>query len=227
MTDQLFVVAASVGRVSRAVCRRGLMAIAIVLAGESAMAQTTASTGEVKAWSFSASAYAYFVPDDRNYVQPTVIADRGPLRLVARYNYEDFNTGSLWMGWNFSMGEELVLEFAPLAGVVFGNTKGIAPGYMASLGWRELELYSESEYVFDTDSSSDSFFYNWSELTLAPAEWFRFGVVMQRTQAYESEREIQRGVLAGGSYRSVDLSAYVFNPDDDRPTVVLALGLEL
>jgi NADH dehydrogenase FAD-containing subunit len=30
--------------------------------------------------------------------------------------------------------------------------------------------------VFDTDDSSESFFYTWSELTLAPVEWFRFGL---------------------------------------------------
>ena len=68
-----------------------------------------------------------------------------------------------------------------LAGV-FGDITGIAPGYKGSLSWSKLELYSEGENVFDTRSTSDSFFCNWSELTLAPAEWFRFGLVTQRTR---------------------------------------------
>ena len=55
-----------------------------------------------------------------------------------------------------------------MLGGVFGNTTGIAPGYKGSLSWWKLELYSEGEYVFDTGDSSESFFYNWSELTLAP-----------------------------------------------------------
>jgi hypothetical protein len=45
----------------------------------------------------------------------------------------------------------------------------------------------------------DSFCYNWSELTVAPVDWFRFDMVTQRTRVYQSEREIQRGVIAGVS----------------------------
>jgi hypothetical protein len=188
--------------------------------------RSDSTEAEREAWSFSASVYAYFVPDDEDYLQPTFVATRDRLRLVARYNYEDFNTGSVWIGWNFSAGHELALEIAPIAGLVFGDTNGIAAGYMGSLSWRKLELYSESELVFDTDNSLDDFFYNWSELTLAPRAWFRFGGVIQKTKAYESDREFQRGVLAGFSYRRADVSTYVFNPDDDEPVVVVALGFE-
>ena len=39
-------------------------------------ATTTPAEADEKAWSFSAFAYTYFVPDDRNYVQPTFTADR-------------------------------------------------------------------------------------------------------------------------------------------------------
>ena len=74
-------------------------------------------------------------------------------------------------------------------------------------------------------NSSDSFFYNWSELTLAPAEWFRFGMVTQRTRVYKTDRDIQRGVLAGFSFKRVSLTGYVLNPDEDKPTFVLAVGL--
>ena len=98
-----------------------------------------------KAWSFSASAYTYFIPDDRNYVQPTFTADRGWLHLEARYNYEALDTGSAWVGYNFSGGEALSWEFTPMIGGVFGDTTGIAPGYKGSLSWWKLELYSEGE----------------------------------------------------------------------------------
>ena len=188
---------------------------------------TTATPPEEddEAWSFAASAYTYFVPDDREYVQPTFTADRGWLHLEARYNYEALDTGSAWAGYNFSGGDTLAWEFTPMIGGVFGDTTGITPGYKGSLGWRKLELYSEGEYVFDTGSSSDSFFYNWSELALAPAEWVRFGLVTQRTRAYHTDRDIQRGLLAGFSFKAVSLTGYVFNPDDDKPTVVLAVAV--
>jgi hypothetical protein len=191
-----------------------------------AQSQPLAIEGEAeKNRSFSASVYTYIVPDDRDYAQPTVTFDRDWLHLEARYNYEDLRTGSVWAGYNFSVGEKLSLEFTPMLGGVFGDTTGIAPGYKGSLSWWKLELYSEGEYVFDTGDSSGSFFYNWSELTLSPVEWLRVGMVTQRTRVYQTDREIQRGLLVGLSYKSVGFTAYVFNPDEGKPTVVLAVGV--
>jgi hypothetical protein len=153
------------------------------------------------------------------------MADRDWLHLEARYNYEALETGSAWIGYNFSVGKKLALEFTPMLGGVFVNTTGIAPGYEGTLSWWKLEFYTEGEYVFDLGDSSGSFFYSWSELSLAPVEWFRFGMVVQRTRVYETAREVQRGLLAGFSYKRVDFTTYVFNPDESQPIVVLALGL--
>ena len=49
-------------------------------------------------------------------------------------------------------------------------------------------------------------------------------VVVQRTKLYETDFEIQRGFLLGFAYKWAELTAYVFDPDDD-PTVVVAVGL--
>jgi hypothetical protein len=180
---------------------------------------------ETEKWSCSATLMGYLVPDSRDYVQPTITADRGWLHLEARYNYEDLETGSTWVGYNFGGGEKLAWEFTPMLGGVFGNTTGIAPGYKGSLSWWKLELYTEGEYVIDTGNASDSFFYTWSELSLAPVEWFRFGLVVQRTKVYATDFDIQRGFLMGFSYKRVDFTTYVFNPDASRPTIVLGLGV--
>jgi hypothetical protein len=159
-------------------------------------------------------------------VQPTVFADRGRLHLEARYNYEDRETGSAWAGYNLSAGDEFALEFTPMLGVVFGNTAGVAPGFKASLSWRELELYSEAEYVVDADNVDDSFFYAWSELTVAPAGRWRAGFVIQRTKAYETAFEIQRGLLLGFHRGRFDVTTYVLNPGES-PVYLLALGAAL
>ena len=175
-------------------------------------------------WTFDASVYTYFLPDEGNYAQPTFATDRGWLHLEARYNYEDLNTGSMWFGYNFSGGETVEWTLTPMFGGVFGQTDGVAPGYKGSLSWRQLELYSEGEYVFDADDSADSFFYNWSEVTFVPADWFRVGLVTQRTRVYQTEREIQRGLLVGFSYKNLEATTYVFNPDDSEPVVVLSVA---
>jgi hypothetical protein len=154
-----------------------------------------------------------------------VTFDHDWLHLEARYDYEDRETGSVWVGYNFSGGDKLAWEFTPMLGGVFGNTDGVAPGYKGSLSWWKLELYSEAEYVFDTGDSADNFFYTWSELSLSPVDWFRFGLVVQRTKLYQTDYDIQRGLLVGLSYKKVDFTTYVFNPDASRPTIVLGLGV--
>jgi hypothetical protein len=183
-----------------------------------AAASTDASR---RAWSVSASAFGYIVPDSANYVQPTVTADRGWLHLEARYNYEDLGTGSVWFGYTFGAGERVAVEVTPMVGAVFGNTDGVAPGFRGSLSWRAVEFSTETEYVLDAADSAASFLYTWSELGLAPADWCRFGLVVQRTKVYKSEFDIQRGFYAGFSHEHADVTAYVFNPDA-HPTVVLA-----
>ncbi len=179
-----------------------------------------------KSWSFSASVYTYIVTDDKTYAQPTITADRSWLHLEARYNSEDLETGSVWMGYNFSVGDKLSLKFTPMLGGVFGHTTGLAPGYKGSVSWWKLALYSEGEYVYVPGARADSFFYNWSELTLSPVDWFRFGIVTQRTRVYASDRDIKRGPLVGFSFKQFDLAAYVLSPDAHNPTVVVAVAVK-
>jgi hypothetical protein len=179
----------------------------------------------VLAWSFSSSLYGYLVPDSRDYVQPTFTADRGWLHLEARYNYENWATGSAWVGYNLEGEGTLSWAFTPMFGGVVGNTTGLAPGYELTLDWWKLELYSEGEYVVDTGDSSRNFFYNWSELSLRPKDWFRVGLATQRTRAYQTDRDIQRGLLAGVTYKQTDFTTYVFNLDEGKPTIVLAVAV--
>jgi hypothetical protein len=153
---------------------------------------------------------------------------RGRPRLAApgaRYNYEDLKTGSVWIGYNWSVGKEVTFELTPMLGGVFGDTKGIAPACKLELGWRDLELSSESEYVFDAGNSSEKFFYTWSELGWAPLDWFRIGFVVQRTKVYKTDFDIQRGFLVGFAYKKASFTTYVFNPDASKPTVVLGVGM--
>jgi len=217
-----------------------VLALVVVLADGNALAGTTTDAPDSKAtstplalskevdenaWSFSASVSTYIVPNDQEYVQPTLTADRGWLHLETRYNYENLETGSAWVGYNFSGGEKLEWEFTPMLGGVFGNTTGIAPGYKFSLAYWKFALSSEGEFVFDAGTSEGSFFYNWSELSISPVDWFRFGLVGQRTRAYQTDVDIQRGLLVGFSYKKMDFTTYVFNLDRDKPTWVFSVAV--
>jgi hypothetical protein len=177
-----------------------------------------------KTWSFFASAYTYIIPDASDYVQPSFSADRERLHLEARYNYEAKKTGSAWIGANFSGGSTVEWELTPIFGVVFGDLDGVAPGYKGSITWRKLSLYSESEYVIDTANTSDSFLYNWSELTYAITDSFRAGLVVQRTRVYQTDRDVQRGIIFGYSYKRAEFTLAIFNPDEDKPTSAFSIG---
>jgi hypothetical protein len=178
------------------------------------------------AWSFAVAGYGYNVPDDQSYFSSTFRADRKWAHLEARYNYEDRKTGSLWIGYNLSFGDKLVLDATPMVGGIFGNTTGVAPGYLFTLSYKRISLYSEGEFVFDTRKSGGNFFYNWNELTYAPTDWFRAGLASQRTRAYQTPLDVQRGLFAGVSYKKVDFTTYVFNFGWTHPTVVLASGFK-
>ena len=177
-------------------------------------------------WSFAAAGYGYIIPDDQSYFSPTFRADRNWVHLEARYNYEDLRTGSIWFGYNLSFGENLVFEATPMVGGVFGNTTGVAPGYLLTLSYKKISLYSEGEFVFDTRNSDSNFFYNWNELTYSPTDWFHFGLASQKTRVYQTPLDVQRGFLAGFSYRRLDFTTYVFNVGWTDPTVLLAIGFK-
>jgi hypothetical protein len=177
-------------------------------------------------WSYSLSSFFYLLPDEGNYAQPTFTADRGWLHLEARYNYESLRTGSAWLGYNFSAGKSLTLEFTPMVGAVFGAATGVAPGYHGTLSWRRLELYSESEYAVATEHRENSFLYNWSQLTFSPVAWLKAGLVVQRTRAYKSDREVQRGFLVGVTYKQLEAAVHVFNVDAGKPACVISVGVE-
>lgn len=202
-----------------------LMGVAALLAFSCALAQESADESDDAAWSFYASVYGYIVPGEDDYLQPTVTADWNELHLEARYNYEGFHTTSIWAGVNFSVGEKVTFEGTGMVGGVYGDTAGIAPGFKATLTWTKLVFYTEAEYLFDSNDSADSYFYAWSELSWAPADWCRVGLAGQRTKVYKTDRDIQRGVLVGFSFKHMDVTAYGFNLDEHSPTAVVALGV--
>lgn len=173
-------------------------------------------------WSFSLTVDGYVVPHAEFYLSPTATADRGWLHLEARYNYEDLETGSIWVGRNFSVGHMLVFEATPMIGGIFGNTTGVAPGYEFSLSYKRLELASSGEYVFDTKNRNGSFFYSWPQLTYSPLDWLQVGAAAQRTKAYHTSLDTQRGLFVGFSHKEVRFTTFLLNPGD--PTLVFELG---
>jgi hypothetical protein len=182
-------------------------------------------------WDYSLTIDGYVIQGQDGYAQPTFTADHKWLHLEARYNYENFHTGSLWAGYNFSWGKTWQFEITPMIGGVFGRTNGIAPGCEASVSWKIVSLSLDNEYVFDTSSKSGNFYYSWPQLTFEPVDWFRFGGVAQHTKVFQTTYDVQRGFFIGfhrklgrEHNKKLEFTTYVFDPGTSSTTVVLEVG---
>ena len=212
----------------------GIIAVASLLLGaatgftqEGGAVSAPTSTADAARWAYSATVSYYSFRNQDDFTLAVATAEKGPLHLEARYNYEAIDSGSLFVGWKFTGGNKLTWELTPILGAVFGQKEGVAPGFEASLAYGIVDFYTESEYVRDTEVKEDSFTYSWNELGLSPLEWMRFGIVTQRSMAYQSDRDIQPGFFAQVIYRKATLGVYVFNPDDnDNRYTVFSLGAE-
>ena len=207
---------------------RAALAVAAYAAPAALRAQAPPSAPAADAetsWEFGLSGALYLLPDDEDFVQPTFRADRGRLHLETRYNYEDRDSVSFFAGANFELGDKVKLALTPMLGGLVGSTDGIVPAFEASLSAGMFEAYAEAEYVFDLGDSSSNYFYMWSELSLWPTEWLRAGMVTQRTRVYKTERDIQRGLLVGFTYKKLDGTVYFFNPGSDDHFTVVSLGV--
>jgi hypothetical protein len=180
---------------------------------------------EENPWEFTAEVNTYIIPDE-SYANPVISADKNHLHLEARYNYEDLDTTSIFAGYNFYAGDAVELTLTPIFGGVFGNSSGVAPGFLLELNYKKLSISSEGEYFFSSDDKEFNFFYSWSEISYSPADWIWFGVAGQRTRAYQTDLEIQRGFLVGVGVRNFSITGYVMNVFFDDVFGVINVGYQ-
>jgi hypothetical protein len=210
--------------------RLTVFAVVVLLTGQILCQETPSSTSATSSgvsanpWEFNLTTDGYIIPNGVSYVDPVLMADRSWLHLEARYNDENLRTGSVWVGYNFSVGKKLELDITPMIGGVFGRTTGIAPGCEASLTYKKLEISVTNEYVFDTRSKSGNFYNTWPQLTYSPWGWLQVGLVAERTRAFQTSLNVQRGFLAGVTHKNWSSTVYVFNAGFTEPTVVLEVG---
>jgi hypothetical protein len=192
----------------------------VVLAGGfHASAQSDSSQ-----WNFSTDVNFYIIPDDF-FVLPVFRADKNKLHLEARYNYEDRETFSGWVGYNFSGGDDVFsYMFTPMLGGVVGLSNGIAPGLEFTITYKNFELYSEMENLFDLQDSENNFYYNWADLTYSPTDWLWLGISGQRTRLYQTDLDIQRGIIVGAGFKNIELTTYSYNIGFDDPFFIITLS---
>lgn len=174
---------------------------------------------------FDVSANNYFMQDDF-HVLPTLKIDVDWLHLEGRYNYEDLQTFSAWIGYNFTGGKKLGYTITPMAGGVFGLSNGIATGLEWQLTYGRFELYSESEYFADPADRANDFYYQWLDFSYSALDWLWLGLSAQRLRIYESDLEIEKGLLLGFGGDSWSVTAYAYSPHLDNRFFMFSIDVQ-
>jgi len=198
-----------------------VVSLIAMIIGNQSFAQDSAASDE-KQWNFGVDANMYFFPDEF-ILLPVFRADKNKLHLEARYNYEDLETFSAWAGYNFTGGKKIEYTITPMIGGVVGLSNGIAPGLEFTFTYKRFEWYAESEYLFEFESNENNFYYMWSDLSYSPKDWLWFGLSGQRTRLYQTDLDIQRGLLIGGALKNWELTGYLYNLGFDDPFVLATL----
>lgn len=199
-----------------------VLSLIAMIIGNQSFAQDAAAPGE-KQWNFGVDANIYFLPDEF-ILLPVFRADKNKLHLEARYNYEDLETFSGWVGYNFSGGNKVEYFITPMIGGVVGLSNGIAPGLEFTFTYKKFELYSEAEYLIDPSNNENNFTYVWTDFTYSAKDWLWFGISGQRTRLYQTDLDIQRGLLIGGALKNWELTGYLYNLGFDDPFVLVTLS---
>ncbi len=180
------------------------------------------NSSESSQWSYYAEVNFYFA--DPFIFLPVFQADKSKLHLEARYNYEEMNTFSGWVGYNFEGGKKFEYKIVPMAGGIIGDLNGTAAGLEMTFDFAGFEFYSESEFIFDFSSSENNFYYNYSDFTYSPFDWINFGITFQRTIIYEADSDSQGGFILGGSYNNWELSGNLISVAIDDPFFQLTIA---
>jgi hypothetical protein len=178
-------------------------------------------------WGVGAHAYVYAVPDIGWFAMPVLSVEHAWWYAEARYNYEDFRTGSLWFGPTFSGGADVTWDATPMLGFAFGRTLGWGPGLEATIDWSVLEWYAEGQYVFNLEDEESSYFYLWSELSAEVTPWLRLGAVAQRTLVIHQELDVSVGAFAGSRVGPLEFRFHALDPFSDAPYFIMTFDLDL
>lgn len=192
--------------------RRGAW-LALVLGAPSTLVAQVQDSSTV-----SGSAQVYVQLADGEDPLPVGVAglDAGTWHFEGRYNYEDTETGSLWVGWNLSFGSEVRFDLTPMAAVVVGTVDGVAPGFEATVSWKNLTFYDEAEVVVPFNGDP-AYFVSWSSATWWFSDLLQPGLTIQRFRVFEGEREVDWGLALASEFGRLSTGVYAFAPFGASP----------
>lgn len=188
-------------------------------------AQKTEDVTEKK-WTGNLEADYYFLPEYK--LHPTIIgyAENKALHFEARYNYEDNNTASVNIGRTWSKDGDFSFSITPMAGVAFGKSDGVLPGYECEATYSKIYFYSEGEYLLDFKGKGNYFFYSWTQLGANIFKNLQAGAITESLRWYQTKLAVQKGVYAEYATGRFLFDFYYFNPFSKYTYVVCSVSFE-
>lgn len=142
----------------------------------------------------------------------------------ARYNYEDTETFSFYLGRSFSGEKNLSYTFTPIIGAAMGRFKGISTGLNIDMEYGKFFFSAQSQYSLATErgKGSDDFFYSWSEAGFQPLHWLYAGASFQQTYM-ANEKLLEPGALIGFSFGRFSIPIYGFDLAHEQRYFIIGL----
>ena len=142
--------------------------------------------------------------------------------VEARYNYEDVNSFSLYVGKVIEGGDKITYAIVPMLGVVVGKFKGGSAGANVDIELGKLFFNTQSQYTFSVIDRSSNYIFSWSEMGYQPLTWFYFGVTTQVT--YQSNYLLtEPGIVLGFTKGKWTFPLYSYNSLSDNRYFVLGI----
>jgi hypothetical protein len=130
----------------------------------------------------------------------------------ARYNYEDVETFSLYLGRAITGGNDLNYSFVPMLGGSVGKFKGVSTGLNIDMDYNKFFFSSQSQYSMPTSAYGRYFWYSWSELGYQGLKWLYAGLSVQQTHDRLTGDDLQPGMMIGFTFNKFTIPVYTFDP---------------
>jgi hypothetical protein len=130
----------------------------------------------------------------------------------ARYNYEDLQTVSLYVGKTFTGTNRLSYSLTPMLGGVMGKFNGFSTGLNVDMTFDKFFFSTQAQYSFSTNNYNPGFLYNWSEVGYQGLKWLYAGLSIQQTHTIREGSTIEKGILIGFSFKNYTIPIYTFDP---------------
>ena len=143
-----------------------------------------------------------------------------------RYNYEDLNTVSGYIGKTLEINGNSNFSVSPMAGLVVGNYTGGSLAMNTDFEYKKIYFSSQAQYTINKDDETNNFFYNWSELAYYTLPWLYTGVTLQQTWLPETKMKTVPGILAGFKKNRWSVPVYLFNPAGKERYFIIGVNIE-